>query len=51
MKSTQLTTADRLTRMRRMFDKKRAILAEDYEFFAQFGPVVKPRIKRKRRGK
>lgn len=28
-----MTPNKRLARMRRMFDKKRAILTEDYEFF------------------
>jgi hypothetical protein len=37
--------------MRASFDKKRAILVEDYEFFCSPRTVVKPRSERKRRGK
>lgn len=33
-----MTPAARLARMRRMFDKSRAILAEDYDHFAVFTP-------------
>jgi len=46
-----MTPQQRLTRMRASFEKRRAILAEDYEFFTQPRTVVKPRTKRKRRGK
>ena len=37
--------------MRASFDKRRAVLLQDYKFFAFSRVVVKPRIKRKRSGK
>jgi hypothetical protein len=37
--------------MRASFEKRRAILAEDYEHFATPRAIIKPRTKLKRRGK
>ena len=45
-----MTPEQRLARMCASFDKKRAILAENYEHFATPRTVVKPREKRNRRG-
>jgi hypothetical protein len=46
-----MTPQQRLTRMRRMFDKKRAVLREDYDFFAGARVTIPPKAKKKRRGK
>ena len=46
-----MTHQQRLARMRDSFEKKRAILLQDYEFFCSPRAAVKPRTTRKRRGK
>lgn len=42
------TPEQRLARMRASFDKKRAVLLQDYEFFCSPRVVIKPRTKQKR---